>query len=81
MGDSRYRTQSLRILRLRFTARTGIIIDHGASFQSSPKINRMLITQVVCALRSQSIMGGIQTLIICVRMAWSEHLDSGVNIR
>ena len=81
MGDSRYQTQSLRIRRLRFTARTGIIIEHGALFQSSPEINRMLITQVVCALRSLSIMGGIQNLIICVKMAWSEHLDCGVNIR
>ena len=37
--------------------------------------------QAVCALRSRSIMGGIQNLIICVKMAWSEHLDCGVNIR
>ena len=37
--------------------------------------------QAVCALRSLSIMGGIQNLIICVKMAWSEHLDCGVNIR
>ena len=37
--------------------------------------------QAVCALRSLSIMGGIQNLIICVKMAWSEHLDRGVNIR
>ena len=37
--------------------------------------------QVVCVLRSLSIMGGIQNLIICVKMAWSEHLDCGVNIR
>ena len=28
-----------------------------------------------------SIMGGIQNLIIYVKMAWSEHLDCGVNIR
>ena len=38
-------------------------------------------TQAVCALRSLSIMGSIQNLIICVKMAWSEHLDCGVNIR
>jgi len=50
MGDSRYRTQSLRLRRLRFTARTGIIIEHCASFQSSPKINRMLITRLTCIL-------------------------------
>ena len=37
--------------------------------------------QAVCALRSLSIMGGIQNLIICVKMAWSEHLDCGGNIR
>ena len=37
--------------------------------------------QAVCALRSLSIIGGIQNLIICVKMAWSEHLDCGVNIR
>ena len=37
--------------------------------------------QVVCALRSLRIMGRIQNLIICVKMAWSEHLDCGVNIR
>ena len=37
--------------------------------------------QVVCTLRSVSIMGGIHNLIICVKMAWSEHLDCGVNIR
>ena len=37
--------------------------------------------QVVCALRSLSIMGGIQNLISCVKMAWSEDLDYGVNIR
>ena len=34
-----------------------------------------LLNQAVCALRSLSIMGGIQNLIICVKMAWSEHLD------
>ena len=38
-------------------------------------------SQAVCALRSLSITGGIQNLIICVKMAWSEHLDRGVNIR
>ena len=37
-------------------------------------------SQAVCALRSLSIMGGIQTLIICVKMACSGHLDRGVNI-
>ena len=37
--------------------------------------------QAVCALRSLSIMGGIQNLIICLKLAWSEHLDCGVNIR
>ena len=26
-------------------------------------------------------MGSIQNLIVCVKMAWSEHLDCGVNIR
>ena len=31
-------------------------------------------TQAVCALGSQSIMGDIQNLIICVKMARSEHL-------
>ena len=35
----------------------------------------------VCTLRSLSIMGGIQNLIICDKMAWSEHRDRGVNIR
>ena len=29
---------------------------------------------MVCALQSLSIMGGIQNLIICVKIAWSEHL-------
>ena len=33
------------------------------------------------ALRSLSIMGGTQNLMICVKMALSEHLDCGVNIR
>ena len=37
--------------------------------------------QAVCALRSLSITGGIQNLIICVKKAWSEHRDRGVNIR
>ena len=37
--------------------------------------------QAVCALRSLSIMGGVQNLITCVKMACSEHLDCGVNIR
>ena len=37
--------------------------------------------QALCALRSLSIMGGIQNLIISLKMAWSEHLDRGVNIR
>ena len=32
---------------------------------------------MVCALRSLSIIG-IQNLIICVKMAWREHLDCGV---
>ena len=41
----------------------------------------MLHNQVVCALRSLSIMAGIQNLIICVKMAWSEHLGCGGNIR
>ena len=40
-----------------------------------------LHNQAACALRSLSIMGGVQNLIICVKMAWSEHLDCGVNIR
>ena len=35
----------------------------------------------MCALRSLSIMGGIQNLIICVKTALSKHLDCGVNIR
>ena len=39
------------------------------------------LIQAVCALRSLSIMGRIQNLIICVKMAWSEHLDCGVSIR
>ena len=34
-------------------------------------------TQVVCALRSLSIMGGIINLIICAKMAWSERVDYG----
>ena len=45
------------------------------------KLNVSNFHQVVCALRSLSIMGGIQNLIICVKMAWSEYLDCGVNIR
>ena len=32
------------------------------------------VNQAVCALVSLSIMGGIQYLIICVKMARSEHL-------
>ena len=32
------------------------------------------VNQVVCALRSLSIMGGIQNLIICVKMARSADL-------
>ena len=47
IGDSRYRTWSLRFRRLRFTARTGTI-EHGASFQSSPKISGILITRLIC---------------------------------
>ena len=39
------------------------------------------VWQVVCALRSLSIIGGIQNLISWVKMVWSEHLDCGVNIR
>ena len=35
----------------------------------------------MCALRSPSIMGSIQNLIICVKTALSKHLDCGVNIR
>ena len=42
---------------------------------------RNIPEQAVCALRSLSIMGDIQNLIVCVKMAWSEHLDCGVNIR
>ena len=44
-------------------------------------MSRSRESQAVCALRSLSIMGGIQNLIICVKMAWSERLDCGVNIR
>ena len=35
----------------------------------------------MCALRSPSIMGSIQNLIICVKTALRKHLDCGVNIR
>ena len=38
------------------------------------RVTRMPRTQAVCALGSQSIMGDIQNLIICVKMARSEHL-------
>ena len=52
------------------------------AFSTTDKILFLVFkSQVVCALRSLSIMGGIQNLIICVKMAWSEHLDCGVNIR
>ena len=47
MGDSSYRPQSSRLRRLRFTVSTRTI-EHGTSFQSSPKINRILITRLVC---------------------------------
>ena len=49
--------------------------------QRSLSSMRYLMLQAVCALRSLSIMGGIQNLIICLKMAWSEHHDCGVNIR
>ena len=49
--------------------------------KSAPFHSSIHADQAVCALRSLSIMGGIQNLIICVKMAWSEHLDCGVNIR
>ena len=39
------------------------------------KVSVSGISQEVCPLRSLSIMGGIQNLIICVKMAFSEHLD------
>ena len=39
-----------------------------ASFTRKPR------TLAVCPLGSQSIMGDIQNLIICVKMARSEHL-------
>ena len=38
-----------------------------------PMSSRLTIHQAVCALRSLSIMGGIQNLIICLKMAWSEQ--------
>ena len=44
------------------------------------KVSVSGISQEVCPLRSLSIMGGIQNLIICVKMAFSEHLDCWVNI-
>ena len=44
-------------------------------------LESLFFHQVVCALRSLRIMGDIQNLIICVKMAWSKHLDCGVNIR
>ena len=34
-------------LTLRFTEHAGTI-EHGASFQLSPKINRMVITRLIC---------------------------------
>ena len=37
-------------------------------------VERLRRCQAVCALRSQRIMGGVQNLIICIKMAWSEHL-------
>ena len=48
---------------------------------SNVDVLRIIVHQAVCALRSLSIMGGIQNLIICVKMTLSEHLDCGVNIR
>ena len=77
MGDSRYRTQSLRIGRLRFTARTGIIIEHGASFQSSPKISRMLITRLICIQwKSSRFLSPVST--VSARNAWDNGLTFGV---
>ena len=57
-------------------------LNHGTMEPKNLKsLKNMGAAQAVCALRSLSIMGGIQNLIICVKMAWSEHLDCGVNIR
>ena len=77
MRDSRYRTQSLRLRRLRFTARTGIIIEHGASFQSSPKINRMLITRLICIQwKSSRFLFPVST--VSARNAWDHGRPFGV---
>ena len=77
MRDSRYRTQSLRLRRLRFTARTGIIIEHGASFQSSPKINRMLITRLNCIQwKSSRFLFPVST--VSARNAWDHGRPFGV---
>ena len=51
-----------------------------ASVSSRGSSRKLGEEQAVCALRSLSIMGDIQNLIICVKMAWSERLDCGVNI-
>ena len=55
--------------------------DYHSERGLSPVTTLIVCYQAVCALRSLSIMGGIQNLIICVKMACSEHLDRGVNIR
>ena len=77
IGDSRYRTQSLRLRRLRFTARTGIIIEHGASFQTSPKINDMLITRLICIQwKSSRLLSPVSTF--SARNAWDHARPLGV---
>ena len=77
MGDSRCRTQSLRLQRLRFTARTGIIIEHGASLQSSSKINRMLITRLICIQwKSSRFLSPVST--VSARYAWGHGRPFGM---
>ena len=68
IGDSRYRTQSLRLRRLRFTGRAGTI-GQGASFHSSPKINRMLITRLIC-IQWKSSRFLIPVSTVSARNAW-----------
>ena len=78
VGDSRYRTQSLRLRRLRFTARTGIIviIEHSASFQTSPKINDMLITRLICIQwKSSRLLSPVSTF--SARNAWDHGRPFG----
>ena len=71
------KSSSTRILIFLETETLSPLSEKYASTRSVFKV----YAQVGCALRSPSIMGGIQNLIICVKMAWGEHLDCGVNIR